>query len=124
MAEVKGKAESDDLNALLQDAKTGLWGYDKLRKKYPKIPAWRLKEALKKQEYVQRHKPVDKEGQTMPGGGLPGTYQSDIIFEKEELKRLNANLFKIVTLINVNTRYASARAVKTKGEAVDAIQEM
>jgi len=55
-----------------------------------------------------------------PTGGPPGTHQADLIFF-EELSRVNRGYKSILTVINVNSRYVYAEALKKKSDTPDAM---
>jgi hypothetical protein len=123
MAETKD--EKKDLNALLQNAATGLWNYQKLRWKYPDIPAAQIKKVLEQQTYHQVHKkPIKDPRQMLPNGGRIGTYQLDVMMMDRSDAKINKGYNMILTLIDVNSRKVFGKAMKSTSESVDKLREM
>lgn len=65
------------------------------------------KRAIKPKEYA-------------PTGGVPGTYQADLVFF-DELSRVNHGYKSILTVISSNTRYVYAEPLKKKSDTPDAM---
>eukprot|EP00732_Lithocolla_globosa_P001213 Lithocolla_globosa_v1_NODE_569_length_3713_cov_366.818480.p1 type:complete len:371 gc:universal NODE_569_length_3713_cov_366.818480:95-1207(+) len=81
-----------------------------------------IKEWLDKQQVNQLH---SRQGTKRyhPIFGDPGTYQLDLTFF-EQYKRSNGGYYIILSIINVNTKKAYARALKTKKAFEEVIQEI
>jgi hypothetical protein len=81
--------------------------------------------ATKKKDTVsqQMTKRAIKPKEYAPTGGLPGTYQADLIFF-EELSRMNHGYKSILTAISANSRYVYAEPLKKKSDTPDAMSRI
>jgi len=81
--------------------------------------------ATKKKDTVsqQMTKRVIKPKEYAPTGGVPGTYQADLIFF-DELSRVNHGYKSILTVISANSRYVYAEPLKKKSDTPDAMSRI
>jgi hypothetical protein len=100
------------LTKVYYDPKTGFVSAKNLKKILPDIPIKDIDAFLKRQEVSQLHKPKGKT-EFYPISGPVGTYQADLTFY-EQYKHQNKGFYIILTVIEVNSRRAYARALKNK----------
>src|SRR4051812_4281702 len=101
------------LSFVYYDPRRGLWS-DAAHLAY-EVGAEREDAAafLAKQETYQRVKRrVQRE--FAPAGGPNGTFQADLLFMDEGLKKVNGGHMAILTVLNVTSRMAYARPLKSK----------
>jgi hypothetical protein len=106
------------------DPRTGFKSAKEMHKNFPDVPLKEIKSFLSKQEVNQLH---GKKHQVKyyPIFGEAGSYQADLTFY-DQYKKQNGNYSIILTVIEVNSRKAYARALKNKSmpTVIDAFKEI
>eukprot|EP00732_Lithocolla_globosa_P003947 Lithocolla_globosa_v1_NODE_3395_length_1689_cov_2.765500.p2 type:complete len:140 gc:universal NODE_3395_length_1689_cov_2.765500:1042-623(-) len=95
------------------DPETGFVGAMKLKQKVDGFTLKEIKEWLSEQEVNQIHSDNSKKIRYFPITGPPGSYQADLSFFRKYTKSNGGNEY-LLTCININTRKAYVKALKTK----------
>ena len=108
------------LHKLFNDPKTGFTGADKLlrraKESNPKITLKQVKEFLSLNPIHQVFQKPTLQKQTSHIHGKIGHYQADLTF-LTRYKKQNSNYHILLNVINVNTKYVYAEALKDKTQS-------